>query len=31
MNQSGLKDPGKINVWKIGERFQRKLENRRQK
>ena len=31
MNQSGLKDPGKINVSKIGERFQRKLENRPQK
>ena len=29
MNQSGLKEPGKINVSKIGERFQRKLENLR--
>ena len=27
MNQSGLKDPGKINVSKIGERFQRKLDD----
>ena len=29
MNQSGLKEPGQINVSKIGERFQRKLENLR--
>ena len=27
MNQSGLKEPGKINVSKIGERFHGKLEN----
>ena len=27
MSQSGLKEPGQINVSKNGERFQRKLEN----
>ena len=29
MNQSGLKEPGQINVSKIRERFQRRLENLR--
>ena len=29
MSQSGLKEPGQINVSKIGERLQRKLENLR--
>ena len=29
MNKLGLKEPGQINISKIGERFQRKLENLR--